>query len=50
MNSQEYRKIMIPKKNKKRQNQINYWYIFSDTYKTIEKLLNQNQNATLKLS
>lgn len=49
-NFQELKKVMIPKKSKKNVNSINYYYIYSDTYKTIEKLLNSNQNHSLKLS
>ena len=40
---------MLPKKNKKPQN-INYYYLYSDAYKTIEKLLNTNTNSSLKLT
>lgn len=41
---------MIPKKIKKNFASINYYYIYSDSYKTIEKLLNSNQNNSLKLN
>ena len=45
----ELKKIMIPKKSKK-QPSINYYYLYSDAYKTIEKLLNTNTNSSLKLN
>ena len=45
-NFQELKKFMISKKKK---SNINYYYLYSDSYKPIEKLLNNNNNMSLKL-
>lgn len=34
---------------KKKKSNINYYYLYSDSYKPIEKLLNNNNNMSLKL-